>query len=147
MNSRTNTKILEDVRINVKLKLAGIWTAVTLCYIYADIVGFYQPGAIDGILSGKMGPLGSTTQELLLAVAIFMSTPCAMVFVSIFFKPKINRWLNIIFGIIHTVAMILTMFMGPWTFYLYFGIIEVIFTLLIVWFAWNWPKVIEIKET
>lgn len=145
MNSSIKKGSLEDIKVNVKLKLSGLWTAVTLCYAYGDIVAFYQPGAIDGILSGKMGPLGSTTQELLLGVAIFMSVPCAMIFISLIVKPKANRVVNVMLGLIYTIVMVLTMLMDPWDFYIYFGIIEVLFTGLIIWFAWNWPRVGEYK--
>jgi len=49
---------------------------------------FVVPG-IDGILS-EDGPLEPITQELLLGVAILMSTPCAMVWVA-WNWPKINE--------------------------------------------------------
>jgi len=30
---------LEDVKINIKLKLSALWTAAMFCYLYADVPG------------------------------------------------------------------------------------------------------------
>jgi hypothetical protein len=27
-----------------------------------------------------------------------------------------------------------------WAFYIFFGVIEVVLTAVVVWYAWNWPK-------
>lgn len=62
-----------------------------------------------------------------------------MVFLSVALKPRANRWANIILGIIYTLIMLISM-QGAWAFYIFFGIIEVILTILIVWYAWTWPK-------
>ncbi|HEX7679119.1 MAG TPA: hypothetical protein VF713_13395, partial [Thermoanaerobaculia bacterium] len=53
---------LEDVRIDVKIKLSALWASVMFCYIYADYFGLYVPGALQKMLNGRMGPLGPTTQ-------------------------------------------------------------------------------------
>ena len=42
----TNKEIaeLEDVPINVKIKLAALWATLMFLYTYGDILGFYTPG-------------------------------------------------------------------------------------------------------
>ncbi len=52
--------------------------------------------------------------------------------------PGPSRWLNIIFGAIYTVIILLTMW--RWAFYVFYGVIEVALTGLVVAFAWSWPK-------
>ena len=37
-NSVQEVKSIEDVKVSVKIKLAGLWTAVIFCYSYADIL-------------------------------------------------------------------------------------------------------------
>ena len=54
-------------------------------------------------------------------------------------EPALNRWLNIILGVIYTVLMLVAM-RGAWVFYMFLGVIEVVLTALIVWHAWNWPR-------
>ncbi len=131
---------MEDVKINVKIKLAGLWAAVMLLYLYGDVFGFYKPGLIEDIIAREVAGM-QITQVWLLGGAILMAIPSAMVFLSLTLKPKANRWANIILGIVYTVVMLGTMLMpGTWVYYMFLGIVEVVFTLLIVWYAWKWPK-------
>ena len=48
--------------------------------------------------------------------------------------------MNIILGIVYTLVMILAM-KGAWHFYVFFGLIEITLTGLIVWYAWSWPRI------
>ena len=60
----TNTKTnLENANVNVRVKLAALWASVMFCYIYADYFGLYVPGKLQGMLEGKMGPLGKRHKE------------------------------------------------------------------------------------
>jgi hypothetical protein len=54
-------------------------------------------------------------------------------------KPRLNRWLNIILGATYTVIILITM-PGAWVFYIFLGVIEIVLTMLVVWYAWNWPR-------
>jgi hypothetical protein len=116
MDSTKNTApVLDDVKVHVKLKLSALWVAVMLCYIYGDFIGLFKPGKLQGMLAGQM-PLGPTTQGVLLGIAIVMAIPSVMVFLSLVLKPKVNRWANIIVGILYTAIMCVT------------------------WYAWRWPS-------
>ena len=129
---------LQDTRVDVKLKLAALWTSVMFCYIYADYFGLYVPGKLQHILEGKMGPLGATTQGILLGTSVMLSIPSVMIFLSVGLKPKLSRWLNLVFGVLFTAIILITMW--QWQFYVYFGVIEITLTGLVVWYAWTWPK-------
>jgi len=128
----------KDTKIDVKIKLSALWASVMFCYIYADYFGLYVPGALQRMLQGRMGPLGRTTQGVLLGTSIMMAIPSVMIFLSVALKPNLNRWLNIIFGVLYTVIILFTMW--QWAFYIFFGIIEVVLTGLVVWHAWSWPR-------
>lgn len=134
----------EDVKINLKIRLSALWASVMFCYIYADILGLYDKWLLGTILEGNMGSLGPITQELKLAVAILMSIPALMVFLSLVLKPQINRWANIISGSLKTLVILLTLVMTfatePWAYYVYFATIEIWITGYIVWIAWKWPS-------
>ena len=58
------------------------------CYIYGDYFGLYKPGALQGILKGEMGPLGPTTQGILLGTSVLMAIPSLMVFLSLVLSPS-----------------------------------------------------------
>jgi len=129
---------VQDTKIDVKLKLAALWTSVMFCYIYADYFGLYVPGRLQSMLNGKMGPLGPTTQRVLLFTSAMMAIPSVMIFLSVALQPKLNRVLNLIFGTLFTLIILLTMW--DWQFYIFFGVIEITLTGLVVWYAWTWPR-------
>ena len=129
---------LDDIKIHVKLKLSALWASVMFCYIYADYFGLYVPGALRAMLEGKMGPFGPTTQGILVGTSLMMAIPSVMVFLSLALQPNLNRWVNISLGVLYTVIILITMW--DWAFSIFWGIIEVILTALIVWYGWQWPK-------
>lgn len=136
-----NSGKLEDIPVNIKVVLAGLWTSVTLCYLYGDYFELYIPGKAQGLINGTN--LLDTPFKLFLA-SLLLSIPAAMVFLSLILKPTINRIFNIIFGIFFTGIMLLiaiTSF-SPWkAFYVFLAILESIITLLIVWYAWKWERI------
>jgi hypothetical protein len=131
--------VLEDLKVHVKLKISSLWAAVMFCYVYGDYFGLFKPGTLEEMIAGKIGPLGAATQGVLLGVAIVMAIPSVMVFLSLALPPTANCWMNIIFGVIYTVIVLMTM-PGEWAFYIFLGVVEIVLTALIVWYAWNWPK-------
>ncbi len=130
---------LDDIKIHVKLKISALWVSVMFCYIYADYFGLYVPGKLRGMLAGRMAPLGPTTQGVLVGTSVMLAVPGVMVFLSPALKANLSRWLNIIFGALYTVIILITM-PGAWAFYIFLGSVDVVLTALIVWYAWNWPK-------
>ncbi len=139
MNSINKTAGMEDMKINVKMKLAALWVAMMLLYIYADILSLFRPGQIEEMMKGLMGPF-PVTQASLIVASILMIIPAVMVFLSLTLKPKVNRWANIIFGVLYTFVNISNLVGETWAYYIVFGIVEIMLTLLIVWHASKWSK-------
>lgn len=132
--------MLENPRINIKIKLAALWTATTFCYLYGDYFELYTPGKVDSLISGE-NVLNSPV--ILFIASIILVIPPLMIFMSLVLKPQINRVLNIIFGLLFTTMMVLIAIgsLTPWyTFYVFLAIVESILTATIVWLAWKWPK-------
>lgn len=138
-STKTTKPALQDIKIHVKLKLASLWTSLMFCYIYGDYFGLFQPGNLQGMLKGQMGPLGPTTQGVLLGTSALLAVPGLMIFLSLVMKPAINRMANIILGLFYTLVMLVSM-PGAWAFYIFLGAIEIALSLLIVWYAWRWPR-------
>jgi hypothetical protein len=140
MNSEKKTAtILEDAKINVKIKLAALWLTVNLLYIYVDVYSFFRPGIIEDAIAGKVWEF-QITQVWLLGVIILMTIPSLMVFLSLVLPAKVNRWTNIIVGILHIVLALGTTIGESWAYYIFASIVEAVLLLLIVWCAWKWPK-------
>ena len=48
----TPANLLHTPAIPVQARLAAAWTSFMFLYIYVDILNFYKPGVVDGILNG-----------------------------------------------------------------------------------------------
>ena len=129
----------EDFKVPVKLKLSALWTSVMFCYIYGDIFTLQVPGHLDKLIAGTLWNGGPVTQGLLLSFAIYMTIPILMVFLSLTLRPAINRWTNIVAGGLAAIGPLLIVW-GSWHFYILITIVEMALTLLIVWYAWKWPR-------
>jgi len=135
----------EDIRVHVRLKLFALWSSVMFFYIYADYFQLWAPGHLQGMLAGRL-PFPGNSQGVLLRMAGIMVVPCLMPFLSVVLPVRLNRWLNIIFGVVYTLVMIavvivaIVTFKISWYFYIMYGLIEIILTLLVVWYAWTWPQ-------
>ena len=132
--------MLENPKINIKIKLASLWASVTFCYLYGDYFELYTPGKVDSLITGQ-NILDSPTK--LLVASIILAISSVMVAASVLLKPKINRILNIFFGSFFTLMMLFIGLnsMTEWySFYVFLAFVESILTFLIVWYAIKWPK-------
>jgi hypothetical protein len=126
--------------MDMREKLSLLWIFAMFNYIYADYLSFLDPGILEQIMTGSVDGI-QFTQGVLLGAAVLMETAIAMVVLSRVLKYRANRLANIIVGVIHTLSVFLSMFVGtPALFYIFFGTIEMVTTLLIVWYAWTWPN-------
>ncbi|HCA06870.1 DUF6326 family protein [Chryseobacterium sp.] len=135
-----NSTPFEDIKVNVKVILSGLWAAVTLCYLYGDYFELYVPDKAKGLVEGTN--LLDTPLKLFMA-AVLLSLPAVMVFLSLILKPGINRVLNIVLGIFFTAVMLLIAVtsLSLWrAFYVFLALLESLITLLIVWYAWRWKR-------
>jgi hypothetical protein len=132
---------LEDLKVNIKLKLAALWTSLMFCYVYGDFFSLFVPGRIQRLIDGESGA-GETTPVMLLLYAVLLALPALMIFFSVTLKARLNRLLNIIMGVFFTLVMILVVLtsLSEWMiFYTFLGVIEIILTCTIVWQAIKWP--------
>lgn len=91
-----NSTKFEDVKVNIKIILSGLWASVTLCYLYGDYFELYVPQKAKGLVEG-INLLDSPFK--LFSAAFLLSLPALMVFLSLILKPQINRILNIVLGV------------------------------------------------
>lgn len=141
-NPENNTSFLEDSDVSIRLKLAGLWTSVTLCYLYGDYFELYVPQKTQGLLNGENlldSPIKLLTASMILAI------PALMVAGSLILRPAFSRGFNIFFGVGFTVIMLLiaaTSWSAWRMFYVFYALMESGLTMLIVYLAWKW-KIIK----
>ncbi|MDJ1497177.1 DUF6326 family protein [Cytophagaceae bacterium DM2B3-1] len=137
-----HTHTLQDFQVNVRIKLAALWTTVMFCYVYGDFFSLFVPGRIKHLMEGQSG-VGTTTPISLLCFSLLMTVPSLMIFLSLVLKPQISRWFNLVFGIFFTLIMTLILITtnDTWMiFYSYLAVVEIVLTGTIVWYAWTWPR-------
>ncbi|MGY0799187.1 DUF6326 family protein [Lysobacter sp. A286] len=130
---------LKAFDVPTPLKLSAAWAATVLCYIYCDYFDLYVPGKVQSILEGA-GPFGPVSQWTLLGAGVLLIVPSTMVFLSVVLRPTASRLLNLVFGVIYTLIMVLLAFVVQWYFYKIFAVVEAALTATIIWIAWRWPK-------
>jgi len=129
-NKNTYKKTTE--LIDRKVLLSSLWLFAMLTYTYGDVVTLMDPikhGSID------------LTEGFLLGGSIYMMIPITMVLLSRILKYRANRWASIIAGTIMTASLPITLFVAkPTSYYVFFTVIEITCTALIVWYAWKWTN-------
>ncbi|RED97544.1 DUF6326 family protein [Marinoscillum furvescens] len=132
--------MLDNPKINIKIKLAALWTSVVFCYLYGDYFELYTPDKVNSLLTGDH--VMDSPIKLLIA-SVTLAIPSLMVALSILLPPKINRLLNVLFGSVFTLMMLL-IGIGSFTrwygFYVFLAFLESLLTSTIVWHAWKWPR-------
>jgi hypothetical protein len=101
----------------------------------ADILSLFIPGAAEEV-ARTSASAGASIPQLMLLGAIMGNLAIAMIFLSRVLKHGINRWLNIIVGIV-TIAYI---WGGAalYPHYIFIASVETSCLLLIIGFAWMW---------
>ena len=128
----------EDLRVNVRFKIAALWAATLFLFGYGDIFGFFRPGTIRDVMAGKVAGI-QVSQGFLLATSVYIAIPSAMVFLALVLSPAINRWTNIVLAGLYAVSVVLLSIGETWAYYYFLSAAEAILLVLIVWYAWRSP--------
>ena len=129
-----------EKKMDMKSKLSTLWIFAALNYLYCDVIGLMDPELLPQFLRGHVNGL-EFTPGVLLGVGILVEIPIAMVLLSRVLPYRTSRWANIAAGTVMTVVQSASLFIGaPAPYYLFFSVIEIATTVLIIWFAWNWRK-------
>lgn len=130
----------EEIQVNIRIKLAALWTALMFFYIYGDYFKLYIPGEAGRLVAGDTN---LNTPISLLAASILLAIPPLVIVASVMASAKVARATNIIFGFVFTGIMLLiavTSIDLEWVAYVFYALVESAITLVIIWQAWTWPK-------
>lgn len=143
MNHTKSQGSLADYPINTKIKLALLWASLMFLYIYADYFRLMSPDKLKEMINLQT-PVGPATPGLLIIFSLILIIPALMIILSIFLKPAINKWLNIVFGFLYAVISILIVvaaFGDQWQmFFVLYNVVELFVLLTIIGQAWKWPR-------
>lgn len=141
MNAQTTQQhALEEIKVNSKLKLAALWASFMFLYIYVDYFHLYMPGSLEGMIAGKMWEFAVTPAILFAGLASVM-IPALMIFLSIGLPARISRWTNIILATVFIPYSLFNLAGEAWPHMMFAAAIEVVLLLLIIRYAWKWPRI------
>lgn len=123
----------------VQLKLAAAWTSFMFLYVYVDLLGFYKPGIIEGILAGVVWEFQITQTFLVMALGL-MAVPIAMIALSTVLPARANRIANLVVASLYVPVSVFNAIGGSWPYYYWLGIgLEVVILAMILRLAWTVP--------
>jgi hypothetical protein len=80
------------------------------------------------------------TQGFLFAVSLYIAIASVMVFLSLVLSPTVNRWTNLVLPSLYVVSIVASAIGETSAYYWFLSIAESALLLLIVWYAWTWPR-------
>lgn len=141
MNTKkTPQNTLEDIKVNLKLKLATLWASLMFLIIYIDYFHLYMPGMMADILKGRVFVF-DITQGFLVGALTVVTIPALMIFLSVALPAKANRMVNIIVAMVNIPLMIFNLVGVAWLHMVLAATIEVILLGFVIRYAWKWPRV------
>jgi hypothetical protein len=119
-----------------RMRLSTLWIVVMFNMVFADVLSFIKPGALQELWAGQAGV--QITPALLLVFALLLEIPIAMIVLSRILKPEANRWANT------AAAVTTTLFVAGGgsleLHYIFFATVEVVCMALIVRSVWRRPS-------
>lgn len=121
-----------------KTLLSTLWIFLTVNFIFCDVFTLMHTEDLKKFISGSIDGI-QITEEFLLAFSFMMEIPMLMILLSRLLNFKLNRILNLIFGVLLTFIQLWSLTVGKITLhYGFFSIIEIVTCIGIVGVAWKW---------
>ncbi len=133
-----NTSTTPVKKIDMKVLLSTLWIVVMINMLKADILSLNIPGAAEEV-ARTSASAGASIPQLMLIGAVMGQLGIAMIILSRVLKHGINRWVNIVAGIV-TIAYIWGG-MASYPHYIFIASVETLCLLLIIGLAWTWRNV------
>lgn len=135
----TQQSVLEEMKVGVKIKLAALWASFMFLYIYVDYFHLYMPGSLEDLLARKVFVFDINQAYLLVALAS-VTIPALMIFLSVALSAKVSRWTNIVVVAIYIPYTLVNLIGEAWIHMAFGASVEVVLLLLVIRYAWNWPR-------
>ena len=130
----------EDLKVNVKLKLALLWVSLIFLYIYVDYFHLYMPNKIEDIKIGRDFKF-SITEGFLLSALVSITIPILMIFLSVVLPAKVNRLINIAIAAVYIPFTLLNLAGETWMHMIFSAVVEIVILSLIILYAWKWSGI------
>ena len=130
-----NTSATPTKKIDTKVLLSTLWIVVMINMLKADIFSLNIPGSAEEV-ARTAASAGASIPQLMMAGAIMGQLAIAMIVLSRVLKYGLNRWVNIVVGIV--IIAYIWGGMASYPHYIFIASVETLCLLLIIWIAWMW---------
>ena len=118
---------------NEQIRLAALWVALMLTYLFGDVLRIFSGDFVAGEIGGKR-----LTQVQWLGIAMLMVIPIIMVLLSLTLGHSVNRWANIIVAMLFFGFNLIGLPTYPSAYDKFLIVVGLVFNVLTVWYAWKW---------
>ena len=124
--------------LDVRIRLAALWTATMLIVAFVDIFQFYRADIRAQIEGGRIMDF-EIGQGFMLAIVGYVIIPTMMIVLSVMLQRRANRIANIVVPLVFAVTIVGAA-IGEWGYYLLasaveLGLLAIIVTLAVKWAA------------
>jgi len=143
----SEVRILKNLSFfDLRVRISILWLFSWGAFLGLMLLSLLKPGVLNAIISGeaevqglgmKIGP------ETLFMYAVLVLLPLVMAFLTVTLKDSITRWANIIMGTIGVILSAIAIygeFTNPYAATALIWISKIVVDVLIVWYAYKWPK-------
>ena len=128
--------------LDVRIILAVLWVAEVLSSLNGDAYRLSDPITLKSMIENTGSIV--TTPGLLLTMSMIFVVPILMSVLTLILKSSMSRWVNRIIGILYTLIIfafwVLGFVLRSASYEFVWSTAQLVFILLIVWYAWKWPK-------
>ena len=128
----------ESASVNVRFKIAALWTSMLFVFAYVDLFSLYRPDYRAALERGEIGGF-TVNQTFLVATTAYVVIPSVMVSFALILRPRVNRIVNIVLSAVYA-ATIIVGAIGEWSYYTLGSAIEAALLAAIAYYAWTWPR-------
>jgi hypothetical protein len=129
-------------RLDVRIILAVLWVAGMLSSLNGDTYRLSDPVALKSLIANT-GPIVASSELYLVMSLIFVGS-IFMSVLTLTLKSHVSRWANRIIGILYAIIdlafWVLGFVLQSPGYAIVWSTAQVVFALLVVWYAWKWPK-------
>jgi hypothetical protein len=119
-----------------------------LSSLQGDTMRLSSPKVLKELVAGTAEvPI---TDAMLLGFSVILAAPILMSFLSVTLRYPLVRWANLIIGtffVLFEVYFLISFYLQDPAYEIFWGIAYLSFALLVVWYAWRWPKEERVEIT
>lgn len=128
--------------VDLRVRLAVLWILMAVAGSIAVLLSMMEEGFIEDVIAGEIEGMQPTVWTYAMGIPFLFLL--IMAFLSVTLKDSMNRRVNIIAGLgvtaLFTMTEIERLAGGHMGGDRLFGIPVVVGAILIVWYAWKWPR-------